>query len=459
MGVPRRASILLALAVLAVDGRVAAKAEPPRVVNGPILTEVTDTGVDVRFELAAPAPAFVEVRPDPPAGAAKKAPVVSRDAAVTTMHVVPMTGLEPATRYLYRVVSGTLVIHDGHFKTAPRPGSGAPITFLAYGDCRTDAAAHGAVIRAMAQYPSDFVVNTGDMVERGNSQDNWEELFDLEAAVLDDHPIFAAIGNHELAGDPGGTTFLRYFGMPDPSGGPQRLYGTSRYGDARIFVLNGRSEWVGGDQRHWLEAELTKADTEEGLAWRIVLVHDGPWSVGPHGPNLAMLEARVPELLAAHKVDLILSGHDHLYERGQSSTLKYIVTGGAGAPLYEVVRDLTQNRKAIAAHHFVQVATRGDTLTVDAWRPDGTAIDHCGFKRGGDWDCDAPAAHAAAHSQAPTLAGAGGSPAASVVSPGSTRGIYWWLAGLTLPAAGAAWAAVRRVPKTRRKALPTSHRG
>jgi hypothetical protein len=459
-------------AVVAAPGTAAAKVEAPRVVNGPILTEVTDTRVDVRFELAAPAPAFVEVLPDPPSqGAAKKPPVVSRDASAVTMHDLPVTGLEPATRYLYRVVSGTLVIHDGHFKTAPRPGSGAPVTFLAYGDCRSDAAAHGAVMRAMAQYPSDFVVNTGDLVERGNSPENWEELFDLEAEVLDDHPILASIGNHELAGDPGGTTFLRYFGMRDPGGGPPRLYGTTRYGDIRFFVLNGRSDWAGGDQRHWLEAELAKADAEAGLAWRIVLVHDGPWSVGPHGPNLAMLEARVPELLAAHKVDLILSGHDHLYERGQSSTLKYVVTGGAGAPLYEVVRDLTQNRKAIAAHHFVQITTRGDTLTVDAWRPDGTAIDHCGFKRGGDWDCDAQGTRAAAPSTAAPPAGAGGDPHASIVPPPSTRGAYWWLVGLSLPAAGAAWGArrvvgrrVRRAPGKVKEAkdrggLPTSHRG
>jgi hypothetical protein len=424
--------------MLAVGGKALAKADPARVLNGPLLTGITDTGVDVRFELAAPGPASVEVRPDPPSPGGKKAPLVLRDASAVAMHVVPVAGLEPATRYLYRVEAGTLVLDEGHFMTAPRRGSGAPVSFLVYGDCRSDAAAHGAVMRAMAQYPSDFIVNTGDLVERGNSAENWEELFDLEAEILRDRPILAAVGNHELFGDPAGTTFLRYFGMPDPAGGQARLYGTMRYGDVRFFVLNGRSEWASGDQRRWLEEELAKADAEEGLAWRMVLVHDGPWSVGPHGPNLALLEARVPELLAAHKVDLILSGHDHLYERGQSSTLKYIVTGGAGAPLYEVVRDLTQNRKALALHHFVQVTTRGDALTVDAWRPDGTAIDHCGFKRGGDWDCD-PSVRAATRPATEALAAAGGAGPAPA-PPGGSRLIYW-LVGLTVPAGVAAWAA------------------
>jgi acid phosphatase type 7 len=433
------------LAALAAGGTALAKADPPRVLNGPFLTGVTDTGVEVRFELAAPGPASVEVRPDPPApGATKRtAPLVLRDSTAVAMHVVPAAGLEPVTRYLYRVTSGALVLEEGHFKTAPRPGSGEPITFLAYGDCRTDAAAHAAVMHAMAQYPADFIVNTGDLVERGNSLENWEQLFDLEAEILRDHPVLAAIGNHELSGDPSGTTFLRYFGMPDPAGGPVRLYGTTRMGDARFFVLNGRSDWQGGDQRRWLEAELAKADAEEGLGWRIVLVHDGPWSVGPHGPNLAMLEARVPELLAAHKVDFILSGHDHLYERGQSSTLKYIVTGGAGAPLYDVVRDLTQNRKAVAAHHFVQVTIRGDTLVSDAWRPDGTALDHCAFRRGGDWDCDAPA-RAAATSKMDLPAAGRGDAGPSAAPPGDSRVVYW-LVGLSVPAGVAAWAARRRV--------------
>jgi hypothetical protein len=396
---PARRFVLAPLALASVMAGQAASAKPPalHVRNGAYLTGLSDTRIEVRVELDDAQPVTIDIRRDPtPQEPAKPGPwaLVFRDQAAVAMHVMPVTGLTPATRYEYQVRSGALVLDDGHFTTAPRPDSGAPLTFLVYGDCRTDAAAHASVVREMAKFPADLLVNTGDFVERGGSSEDWEKLFDLEADLLRDHSIISAIGNHELAGDPSGSAFLRYFGVTDGAGGPPRLYGTMRLSNVRFFVLNGRHDWHAGssnEERPWLEAELAKADAEEGLAWRVVVVHDGPWSVGPHGPNEFFLEARLPELLAAHKVDLIVSGHDHLYERGQSGTLKYLVSGGAGAPLYDVVRDLNTNRKAVAAYHFIEVTTRGDTLGITAWKPDGTNLETCSFKRGGgDWDCDPP---------------------------------------------------------------------
>ena len=38
------------------------------------------------------------------------------------------------------------------------------------------------------------------------------------------------------------------------------------------------------------------------------------------------------------KVELVLAGHDHIYERGEGGGLKYVITGGAGAPLYRASR-------------------------------------------------------------------------------------------------------------------------
>ncbi len=446
--------LAVALAAVAVAHPASAKGSALRIVNGPYLTGLSDTRVEVRFELDDAQPATVEVRRDPtPREPAKPGPwpIVLRDQGAAAMHVVPVTGLTAATRYEYQVRSGALVLDDGHFTTAPRPDSGAPLSFLVYGDCRTDAAAHASVMREMAQFPADVLVNTGDFVERGGNTADWEKLFDLEAEILRDHAVIAAIGNHEVAGDPTGATFLRYFGITDAAGGPPRLFGTQRLSNVRFFVLNGRHDWGTGEERQWLESELAKADGEEGLAWRIVVVHDGPWSVGPHGPNQFFLEAKVPELLAAHKVDLVVSGHDHLYERGQAGTLKYLVSGGAGAPLYDVVRDLTTNRKAAPAYHFIEVTTREDALSIAAWRPDGTSIDHCAFKRGGgDWDCDAPTRAAAL----PAQPKAPDPPPAPPEAPPPTRrvSVFYWLGGLlALIVAG-------RVLKSRGAGAP-SHRG
>jgi hypothetical protein len=364
-----------------------------RTTKGPYVTGLTDTGGTVRFELSSPARATVEVVADAPLKAADggvhKTVFESRDASA--FHAVRIAGLEPATRYRYVVRVEGAASGDGLFSTAPRSDSAAPIAFLVYGDNRTDDAAHAAVVRAMMAVPSDFLVNTGDMVPDGGSAENWQTFFDIEKPLLHDRPLFAAIGNHELYDDTAGGNFARYFGLPDSSGA-LRPYGTARIGNVRLFFLNGMHGWDSGEERQWLERALGEADHEADLVWRFVVLHHGPWSAGPHGPNVQLVEARVPELLASHKVDLLFAGHDHLYERGDAGVLKYFVSGGGGAPLYRDWHPTATTRKAEATHHFIEVSTSAGALRIVARRSDGSILDRCGFAQGRPWDCDPPVA-------------------------------------------------------------------
>jgi hypothetical protein len=361
-----------------------------RVVRGPYLTDLTDSRVDVRFELDSPGAATVEVARESAASGTAPAPAQARvfgDQKTNAFHEVLATGLEPATRYVYAVRDGTGKLASGRFTTAPRPDAGAPVKFLVYGDDRTDPTAHRAIVRAMTSAQADFLVNTGDLVEDGGSADDWQSFFEAEAPLLAEHAVFVSIGNHELYDDAAGANFARYFGHADP-GGAARPYGTTRLSTVRFFFLNGMDDWDSGDERQWLERALASADAEAGLAWRIAVVHQGPWSAGPHGGNEKLLRAHVPELLAAHKVDLVLSGHDHIYERGDAGALKYVVSGGGGAPLYRVAQTVETTRRAEASYHFVEITTAADALRLVAHRLDGSVIEACGLPKAGPWDCD-----------------------------------------------------------------------
>jgi MYXO-CTERM domain-containing protein len=123
--------------------------------------------------------------------------------------------------------------------------------------------------------------------------------------------------------------------------------------------------------------------------WKFVVVHHSPWASGPHGGNAKLLDGRVPELLAAHGVDLLLGGHDHIYERGAAQE-KYLVSGGGGAKLYEIAHRLPTTRKAESAYHFVAITTSPTSVKLVARRVDGSLLDQCGFEKGKPWDCDAP---------------------------------------------------------------------
>jgi hypothetical protein len=404
---------LATLAAFAVEARAAADSGN-RVAVGPYTTGVADTSAEIRFELGVAAPAKVEVRVTGDAGT-KATEIV--DAAPSAMHVVVANHLAPATAYSYVVRVGAAAVGDGRFTTAPAPDSREAVHFIAYGDDRSAPDAHAAVVQAMRQVPADFLVNTGDMVADGGSADDWRAFFSIEAPLLHDRPLLVAIGNHELHNDSAGDNFARYFGF---GGGPAppRLYGTIRTGMVRFFFLNAWHDWRSGEERDWLERALAAADGEAHLVWRIAVVHQAPWSVGPHGPNRNLVEAGVPDLLAVHKVDLLLGGHDHLYDRGDAGRVKYVVTGGGGAPLYDIERQDPTSRKAEAAYHFVEITVREDALQIVAHRADGSLLEKCGLPKGLAWDCDPPPKAVEAVANPPPVEGAVPAPAAKTARCG-----------------------------------------
>ncbi|MDP9035958.1 MAG: metallophosphoesterase [Myxococcota bacterium] len=390
-----------------------AQAAAGKLLKGPYLTGLSESGVEVRFESDAPAPAAVEFVGEGDAGPGR----TFEDGSSTAMHVVRAVGLASACPYAYAVRMAGAVVGRGHFTTAPRADAGSPLKLLVYGDDRTDPVAHAAVVRALAATPSDVLVNTGDLVEDGARASDWQTFFDVERALLRDRALFVAIGNHELYQDSAGASFARYFGFDDVTRGKQ-LFGTVRLGQVRLFFLNAMHEWSTGDERRWLEKELARADDEPGLLWRIAVVHQGPWSSGPHGPNANLVAARVPELLAAHGVDLILSGHDHIYERGASGSLKYIVSGGGGAPLYRIAELAPSARKSESTYHFVEIGAARDGVRIVARRIDGSVLERCGFAKGLPWDCDDPSGAASRPGDAPAAVDR---PRSAVQQSGSSR--------------------------------------
>ena len=308
-------------------GAADAASPPTKVVKGPYVSAFTDTSADVRFELDAPGPATVEVAPGNPGATAARFADLRSPPRIWCMS----RGCRPRRRTRTASCSARRSPGRGNVTAAPDPSSGAPFRFIVYGDSRSDSATHEAIVRAILATPSDFLLNTGDIVAEGGSASDWQTFFSIEAPLLRDRPLLLCIGNHELYEDEAAGNFSHYFGFPDASGA-LKPYGTARIGNARIFFLNGMHDWASGEERAWLDRELARADTEPGLVWRMVAVHHSPWSAGPHGGNPRFLAAHLPELLRAHKVDLLFAGHDHIYERGDGGSLKYMISGGGGAP-------------------------------------------------------------------------------------------------------------------------------
>jgi 3',5'-cyclic AMP phosphodiesterase CpdA len=139
-------------------------------------------------------------------------------------------------------------------------------------------------------------------------------------------------------------------------------------------------------QRAWLEADLTAA-RGPGRRTRAIfaVTHDGPFSRGTHGGNRTAARDYVP-ILTRHRVTLLFSGHDHIYQRGRMSDLDYIVTGGGGAPLYRLTCGVpgrpackTDDGMLHAAreHHYVMVTVYPSHLEACARFLDRTPLEPC----------------------------------------------------------------------------------
>ncbi len=403
---PTAAALLLAFGALG--------AAPPEVhfKKHPYLQGLGASRVAVRFELDGAAPARLEID--------KK--VVAKDDAAITFHELAATGLSPSTTYHGHVVAGSAE-DDVTFTTAPADDAASPVSFLVYGDNRTDDVAHTAVVRAMRSATGDFLVNTGDLVQDGSDAELWQRFFDVEGPMLRERCLFTAVGNHELLEETA-TNFLQYFGAPPddaplaiaadggaidggprakldasvaanaaPLTGTRALFRTARWGQVRFFFLNGMDTFVSGEERDWLDKALARADAEPGVTWRIVVVHHGPWSSGPHGGNPRILAARLPEMWRSHHVDLVLSGHDHIYERGAARGLKYIVSGGGGAPLYRIKAEDDTASKVESTLHYIEAKIDKKHFGMVVHRADGSILERCGFDQeaggSGPWTCGA----------------------------------------------------------------------
>lgn len=427
-----------------------AVAGAPSITKGPYLQGLTTTAVVVKVELATAADASVDVLgPEGDGGARFHARPASTEPR--RFHVLRIGGLTPATSYEYRLtVAGSPSAEVGHFTTAP--ADARPFRFVLYGDNRSDTATHAAIVRAIEKTETDFLVHTGDMVGSGASGEEWTSFFAVESRLLRDHCLFAAIGNHELYGGErvGESAFLRYFAAPSADGAERpRLYATFRWSNTRFFVLNAMDDWTGAE-RDWLRRELESAQGEAGLVHRIAVVHQSPFSSGPHGGSERLAEAGIIAMLRDGKVDLLVAGHDHIYERGEGAGLKYVISGGAGAPLYPRKRHAKQTLAFESAYHFVRVSVDGDRIELAAERLSGGLIERCVIRPGSPWECEgsaaAKASSAPASSVAPSSAPAPVAPAARGPAacgcslPGSNRNS----AGLAVLLALVAAAATRR---------------
>jgi hypothetical protein len=252
------------------------------------------------------------------------------------------------------------------------PSGGQTVSIVAVGDTGM-CSARDSVQRTAdlaARYGGPLLL-LGDLAYDRGTSDEFMNCFDPAWGKLRGrwHPL---PGNHDY-GTPNAAGYLQYFGAAAAPHG--RIYYSVRIGEWLVLMLDSNEQWrAGSPQYEFVRSELAgNRGTCTLAAWHHPLFSSGPNGSNPHMRDLAAL-------LHQNGADIILSGHDHLYERFARQTadgrpdaqgFRQFIAGTGGVRLYAAARREANSEVVVSSHGVLR-------LTLHANSYDWAFVDNSG---------------------------------------------------------------------------------
>ena len=246
-----------------------------------------------------------------------------------TKYSAEVTGLTVGTQYWYRVQSGSQWSRTTAFTTGAKSDKDDSFSFLNVDDSQGMIASdydtyHKTLAAAQAQMPNTaFTVHGGDVVDEGSNEDYWTWLLDgdNERSMA----VAPATGNHEDKSHVEGVTdpnsIMSHFNIQSLNVPKQDqttgTYYSYTYKNALFVVLNSNDlnedNAISASQMAWAQQVVSDSNAK----WKIIVLHKSPYSNGPHHADADVVQIRkqLTAFAATNRIDLVLSGHDHTYNR------------------------------------------------------------------------------------------------------------------------------------------------
>ncbi|MFK5915394.1 MAG: metallophosphoesterase family protein [Woeseiaceae bacterium] len=273
---------------------------------------------------------------------------VELETASKTVHEVRITNLKPNTTYFYSAGDESEAQFKGNnywFKTSPLKQT-KTFRFWVTGDqgyankIQTDvrdaayswASKHTRNNKTPALF--DLWLTTGDNAYRSGTNEQFQTgFFEPYKQILTNTPVWPTYGNHDARR----WVFYDIFTLPTQaeSGGVasgSEHYYSFDYADVHFLMLDTQdsSHDVDGDMLQWLKKDLAFAK-KQNKKWLVAVFHHPPYSKGSHdsdnekdsGGRLVSVRENILPLLESSGVDLVLSGHSHMYERSDLLACHY----------------------------------------------------------------------------------------------------------------------------------------
>ena len=226
-----------------------------------------------------------------------------------------------STTYCQTLAPKAAVSRNGPPLKLTLPVKDGSLRFAVIGDTGTGSKKQYQVGEMMVEYrkifPFDFVLLLGDNMYGGEEPRDFEKKFSNVYAQLLANKVkfYATLGNHDLALQ----THYQNFNMDG------KEYYRFKKGNVAFYSLN--SNYMDKKQVKWLEEELAKDLSE----WKICFFHHPPYSsAGKHGSDEQLREVVEP-IFVKYGVNVVLTGHDHVYEKIKPQKgINYFVSGAGG---------------------------------------------------------------------------------------------------------------------------------
>ena len=216
------------------------------------------------------------------------------------------------------------------------------IVFAVIGDFGKAGEAEEKVANLVKSWNPDFILTTGDnnyeageltTIKENISSYYSDYIYNFDApeeyqckgkAFKEGlNRFFPSPGNHDANNKDNLLPYLNFFTLPG-----QEIYYKFVWGPVSFYSLNSTADSV-DDQEKWLFEQLRLSATP----YNIVFFHHSPYTTGPHGNT----EKMQWDYYSQH-VDIVLTGHDHIYSRIEKKTEKgmfYLVNGLGGKSIYD----------------------------------------------------------------------------------------------------------------------------
>ena len=344
------------------------------------LRHVTPDSAIVFLELEVPAAGYLLYRPSAAGAAGWFFQALDLE---NTRHQIELMGLTPGAEYQVRVGLGESLADlrapwlygsrwgDLVFET---PALDPPeLRIGVIGDSGYGQSATHDLAQLMAGYRLDFVLHTGDMAYRADEEaDPFEayakKYFMSLAPLLTTLPVYPVPGNHEYDRETYWLDrpfyFYAFAGVGIQGSANESWYSFSAAGIQFLMLDSQTFHGVGGraQQTAWLDQRLA----EPGFRFSIPVFHTPPFTSGLHREDGKALAAEWLPRFEAAGVPLVLSGHDHNFERILYNGITYLVSGGGSRTLYSESGLVPGSQTFAMQTHFVLLEITGDQISVEA---------------------------------------------------------------------------------------------